>query len=277
MSPVGRLDGRTCLIVGGTCGIGLASARRFLEAGARVVVAGRAPENGWPVLNELRRLGPISEYAIELSEGDASVRGLFEYALEILGGRLDVLLHVAGISGRKLGDGALHERSSEAWVGVMQVNAQGAFHSNREAVRTMCKQPLDGSGLRGTVLNVGSVLDRSPSPIHFGTVAYAASKAAVRAMTLAAAAQYAPDRIRFNLLVPGLIDTPMAARATNDARLRSYLATKQPLGGGPGRAVDVAEGALYLCEPASRFVTGTELTVDGGWCVSEGQSHDGES
>ena len=201
---------------------------------------------------------------------------LFEYAVEVLGGRLDVLLHVAGISGRKFGDGSLHECSSEAWMRVMQVNAQGAFHTNREAVRTMRKQPLDASGLRGTVLNVGSVLDRSPSPAKFGTVAYAASKGAVRAMTLAAAACYAPDRIRFNLLVPGLIDTPMSARATNDTRLRAYLATKQPLGGGPGSAVDVAEAALYLCEPASRFVTGAELTVDGGWCVSEGQSQDGE-
>jgi NAD(P)-dependent dehydrogenase (short-subunit alcohol dehydrogenase family) len=95
-------------------------------------------------------------------------------------------------------------------------------------------------------------------------------------MTLAAAARYAPDRIRFNLLVPGLIDTPMAARATNDTRLRSYVTSKQPLGGGPGTALDVAEGALYLCEPASRFVTGAELTVDGGWCVSEGQIQDGE-
>ena len=97
----------------------------------------------------------------------------------------------------------------------------------------MCKQPLDTSGLRGAVLNVGSVLDRSPSPALFGTVAYAASKGAVRAMTLAAAARYAPDRIRFNLLVPGLIDTPMAARATNDgAGLVIPTTAKQPLGGG---------------------------------------------
>ena len=140
----------------------------------------------------------------------------------------------------------------------------------------MLKQPLDAGGLRGTVVNVGSVLDRSPSPEHFGTLAYAASKGAVRAMTLAAAARYAPDRIRFNLLVPGLIDTPMAARAANDARLRPYLAAKQPLAGGPGTAADVAEAALYLCEPASRFVTGTELIVDGGWCVSEGRVRDDE-
>jgi NAD(P)-dependent dehydrogenase (short-subunit alcohol dehydrogenase family) len=87
---------------------------------------------------------------------------------------------------------------------------------------------------------------------------------------VAAAAQYARDRVRFNLLVPGCIDTPMAARAVSDSRINRYLAAKQPMSGGPGSADDAAEAALYLCEPASRFVTGTELVVDGGWCISEG-------
>ena len=85
---------------------------------------------------------------------------------------------------------------------VMQINALGTFLTNREAVSQMLEQPLDARGLRGTVVNVGSVLDRSPSPKHFGTLAYAASKGAVRAMTLAAAARYAPDRIRFNSACP---------------------------------------------------------------------------
>jgi NAD(P)-dependent dehydrogenase (short-subunit alcohol dehydrogenase family) len=270
VSRHGRLDGRNCLIVGGTGGIGLASARRFLEEGARVVVTGQSPEIGRLAVDELDSPGRVWEFPLELSEGERSVARLFEYARDVLGGRLDVLFHVAGISGRKLGDSALHECSSEAWAHVMQINAQGVFLTNREAVNQMLRQALDAAGLRGTVLNVGSVLDRSPSPEHFGTLAYTASKGAVRAMTLAAAARYAPDRIRFNLLVPGLIDTPMAARAANDARLQPYLAAKQPLAGGPGRAIDVAEAALYLCEPASRFVAGSELIVDGGWCISEG-------
>jgi NAD(P)-dependent dehydrogenase (short-subunit alcohol dehydrogenase family) len=272
----GRLDGRTCLIVGGTSGIGLASARRFLREGARVVVAGRTPETGESPRDELAALGPVWEFTLELAHGEDEVRRLFESALEVLGGRLDILLHVAGISGRKFGDGPLHECSNEAWERVMRINAFGTFLTNREAVRCMLRQQTDANGLRGTVVNVGSVLDRSPSPVYFGTLAYAASKGAVRAMTMAVAAQYAPDRIRFNLLVPGLIDTPMAARAVKDARLRSYLANKQPMAGGPGSGDDVAEAALYLCEPASRFVTGAELVVDGGWCISEG-TREGEA
>ena len=267
---IGRLEGRTCLIVGGTSGIGLASARRFLEEGARVVVTGREPEIGRAVLAQLAPLGSVSEFSLELADGEGEVVRMFAFALDALGGRLDVLLHVAGISGRKFGDGPLHECSNEGWERVMRTNAQGMFLTNRAAVRVMLEQPIDALGLRGTVVNVGSVVDHSPSPVHFGTLAYAASKGAVRALTLAAAARYAPDRVRFNLLAPGLIDTPMAARAVNDVRLRSYLASKQPIAGGPGSAEDVAEAALYLCEPASRFVTGAELVVDGGWSVSEG-------
>ena len=272
MQRPGRLDGRNCLIVGGTSGIGLAAARRFLLEGARVVVAGRAPESGPLAIAELATIGPAWEYALELERGESEVRLLFDFAQEALAGRLDLLLHVAGISGRKFGDGPLHECSSEGWEHVMHINAFGVFLTNREAARIMLSQPIDATGLRGTVVNVGSVLDRSPAPTHFGTIAYAASKGAVRAMTLAAAARYAPERIRFNLLVPGLIDTPMATRAVNDARIRPYLASKQPMAGGAGSAEDVAEAALYLCEPASRFVTGAELVVDGGWCVSEGET-----
>jgi NAD(P)-dependent dehydrogenase (short-subunit alcohol dehydrogenase family) len=270
MRRPGRLDGRTCLIVGGTSGIGLASARRFLEEGARVVVAGQSPEVGRTAMAQLAPLGPVWETAVELASGPPEVARLFGFALDALGGRLDVLLHVAGISGRKFGDGPLHECSDGGWDRVMQVNASGLFLSNRAAVRFMLRQPIDVSGLRGTVVNVGSVLDRAPSPSHFATIAYAASKGAVRSLTLSAAAMYAADRIRFNLLVPGLIDTPMATRAVNDPVARPYVAARQPIAGGPGSAADVAEAALYLCEPAARFVTGAELVVDGGWCVSEG-------
>jgi NAD(P)-dependent dehydrogenase (short-subunit alcohol dehydrogenase family) len=219
--------------------------------------------------DDLAPFGPVWEFTLELAHGENEIRRLFESSLEVLGGRLDILLHVAGISGRKFGDGPLHECSNEAWDRVIQINAFGAFLTNREAVQRMLHQQTDANGLRGTVVNVGSVLDRSPAPLHFGTFAYAASKGAVRAMTLAAAAQYAPDHVRFNLLLPGLVDTPMAARAVQNPGLRSYLASKQPMAGGPVSAGDVAEAALYLCEPASRFVTGAELVVDGGWCISE--------
>ena len=267
---MGRLSGRTCLIVGGTGGIGLASARRFLREGANVVVTGLTDSEAIEAATGLQGLGPSLALSADVTDPD-SIETAFGSAVEFLGGRLDVLFHVAGISGRRFGDGPLHECSAAGWDAVFAANARGTFLTNRAAVKWMLAQPVDGFGLRGTVLNTGSVLDRSPAPEFFGTVAYAASKGAVRALTRAAASRYAADRVRFNLLCPGLIETPMSARAVNDPRVRSYLATRQPVAGGAGHPDDCAEAALYLCEPASRFVTGVELNVDGGWCFSEGQ------
>lgn len=270
MVEPGRLAGQTCLVVGGTSGIGLASARRFLSEGAKVVVTGLTAESAQAALADLEGSGPVWAFQADVSD-PVSVEAAFLAAVDWLGGRLDVLFHVAGLSGRRLGDGPLHECSVAGWDAVLDANARGVFLTNQLAVRRMMDQEPGRSGLRGTVLNTGSVLAHSPAPELFGTLAYAASKGAVKSMTLASASLYASLRIRFNLLSPALIDTPMSRRAVEDPRIRKYLETKQPLAGGPGSPEDCAEAALYLCEPASRFVTGIELTVDGGWCVSDGQ------
>ncbi len=275
MSSGPRLHDRRCLVVGGTSGIGLASARRFLEEGARVVVCGRSAQGCEAAIPPLERFGARNVHAITGDAADPdSVEYLFQRASDLLGGRIDVVFHVAGISGRRFGDGPLHECSVEGWDAVLDANARSTFLTNRAAVRRMLGQEPDEHGLRGTVLNMGSVLGWSPAPDFFGTYAYAASKGAIEAMTTAAAARYARDKIRFNLIAPALIETPMAARACGDPSILAYLADKQPMAGGPGSAEDCAEAALYLCEPASRFLTGVVLNVDGGWCVCEGRLPD---
>ena len=272
MAQTGRLQGRTCLIVEGTSGIGLATAGRFLVEGALVVVCGRSQKTVAEARAILEDVGRERVLALAADASDpAQVEGLSQQVLASFSGRLDILYHLAGISGRRFGDAALHECTLEGWDTVLDANARSLFLTNRAAVRQVLAQPLDEHGLRGTVLNMGSVLGWSPAPDFFGTIAYSASKGAIRAMTLNAAAHYARDRIRFNLIAPALIETPMAVRAVADPAIRAYLATKQPLAGGPGTPEDCAEAALFLCEPASRFLTGVVLNVDGGWCVSVGQ------
>jgi NAD(P)-dependent dehydrogenase (short-subunit alcohol dehydrogenase family) len=259
-----RLLEKRCLIVGGTTGMGFVAARRFLEEGARVVVAGRDEDKGRAAQRELAPLGNVHFFACDASVED-SVERLVDAARTALGG-LDSLYHVAGMSGRRFGDGPLHACTAAGWDATLDANLKGAFLSNRAAVRGWLaeKQP-------GAILNMASVLGFSPSPHFFDTYAYSAAKGAVIAMSRQAAARYAPEGIRVNVIAPSLIDTPMAARSVGDAGILAFMRTKQPLTKAPGRPEDCADAAVFLCSDEARFITGVVLPVDGGWCVSEGQ------
>ena len=250
-----RLHDKRCLLIGGTSGIGLASARRFLEEGARLVIAG-LDRGGVDTLS-----GDFLFQPCDVRE-PAQVAALFDATRQHLGS-LDVLFHVAGISGRKHGDGPLHECTDEGWHMTIDANLTSVFRTNRAAIGLFLAQATPG-----TILNMASVLAFAPSPTHFDTVAYAASKGGIIALSRQAAARYAKDRIRINVLAPGLIDTPMATRAVSDPTIRAYLEVKQPLGPGPGTPEDVADAAVFLCSDEARFVTGVVLPVDGGWSVT---------
>lgn len=259
-----RLKDKRCLIVGGTTGLGFAAARRFLEEGARLVIAGRSVENGAAAVDELGGAGRVQFCSCDAADA-TQVGLLFEHVIDSLSG-LDIVYHVAGISGRKQGDGPLHECTDDGWQATLDANLKSVFLTNRAAVRHFL-----GRQQPGAILNMASVLAFAPSPKFFDTYAYAATKGGIIAMSKEAAARYAPDKIRINVIAPSLIDTPMAARACADDAIRSFLRTKQPLAGGPGRPEDCADAAVFLCSDEARFVTGTVLTIDGGWCVSEGQ------
>jgi NAD(P)-dependent dehydrogenase (short-subunit alcohol dehydrogenase family) len=259
-----RLQNKRCLIIGGTSGIGLAAAVRFLEEGAQLVVAGLLPDTGNTSAELLKERGPIRVLTCDASE-PVQVEQLFEQTLAFLGG-LDVLYHVAGSSGRRQGDGPLHECTDDGWQHTLDSNLKSTFLTNRAAVRHFLAQAQSG-----VILNLSSVLALSPSPRYFDTCAYTASKGGIVAMSRLAASRYAANGIRVNVLAPGLIDTPMAARACHDPAIVDFLKTKQPLASGPGTPQQCSEAAVFLCSDEARFLTGVVLPVDGGWCVSDGQ------
>ncbi len=178
-------------------------------------------------------------------------------------GKVDALFNVAGISTRSRGDGPLHGCSTEAWDLAMDVNAKGTFLLCREVLRRWTQ-----TSEKGAILNCGSVLAQHPQRDHFATAAYASSKGAIEAMSLSAAAYYAPAGIRINVIAPGLVLTPMSARAQGDADIMKFVARKQPLTGGMLSPEDIARTACFLLGKDSSSITGQVISVDGGWTVS---------
>lgn len=265
----GRMAGKSAIIVGAAGGIGSATAALFRAEGATLVLLDTDAERGRSLAAALGSPGRVRFVTADAGD-EASVEAAFREADEFFAGRLDVLVHIAGGSGRRHGDGPLHECTADGWDRTLAANLRSVFLTNREALRRMITQTRDGAGQAGSIANVASVLALAPVPRHFSTHAYAAAKAGVIGMSRAAAAEYGSLGVRVNVLAPGLIDTPMARRACNDPAIRAYLAAKQPLPAGPGTAEDCAAALLSLCEPAARLITGVVLTADGGWSVSEG-------
>jgi NAD(P)-dependent dehydrogenase (short-subunit alcohol dehydrogenase family) len=257
------LDGKVIVVIGGTTGIGLSAAKAFIEAGAKVVAVGRNIEN---VTLAASALGKNAE----VMTGDATNPRTAFFALDtanrVFGG-IHGLYHVAGGSGRSAGDGPLHEATDEGWDYTIQLNLTSLFYSNRAAARYFLAHKIAGS-----VINMGSVLGFSPAAKFFATHAYSAAKAGIFGMTKSAAAYYAANSIRFNVIAPALVDTPMAHRAAHDPAIMNFVASKQPLDGGRiGQPQDLDGAAVFLMSDASKYVTGQILTVDGGWTVSDGQ------
>lgn len=257
-----RLRDKVIVVLGGTSGIGLASAQRFLAEGAQLISFG-LPQSLEMAKNQMPA-------GIHWLVGDAllpeSAQQCVEFAVGTYG-RLDALFHVAGGSGRKAGDGALHSITDEGWNYTNDLNLRSVFYSNRAALNQFLKQKTGGA-----ILNLSSVLACSPSPHFFSSHAYAAAKAGIIGMSRAAAAHYAPHNIRINVLAPGLVDTPMATRALENSEIMNFVSKKQPLDGGrPASPNDISDAALFLLSDESKFVTGQVFTVDGGWSVTEGR------
>jgi NAD(P)-dependent dehydrogenase (short-subunit alcohol dehydrogenase family) len=260
-----RLAGRSIIVTGAT-GIAAASARRFAAEGATVAVISRTAASCEALARSITAAGGLAHaFTADLTDVPAAVAAT-EAAIAALG-RVDGLFNVAGGSGRRMGDGPLHELTAEAYEATMRLNATTHVTVTAPVLRAMLAQEPDADGARGAILNMGSVLATKPVPELFGTHAYATAKGAVAALTITTAAYYAPHGIRINMVAPALTISRMSERAQADEATQTFSRRKQPLSGGFIPAEDVAEAAVYLLAPESRAVTGQTIAIDGGWSV----------
>ena len=250
------------LIITGSTGIAAAFARLASGAGARLVVATGDELSGWHLTEQTGAELWAGELTRAESAGSVLALCLSRF------GRVDGLFNAAGLSGRRFGDGPAHECTDEGWDATLAQNLGIMFRMCRAVIARMLEQEPGEDGIRGAILNMGSVLAEAPEPRHFATHAYAAAKGAVVSMTRSMAAYYAPYKIRVNALAPGLVRTPASERTQGDPELLDFIRKKQPLTGGMVDAEEVARAAFFLLGDEARPITGEVLTVDAGWRVT---------
>jgi 2-dehydro-3-deoxy-D-gluconate 5-dehydrogenase len=243
------LKGKTALVTGGNGGIGLGMAQGLAAAGARVAIAGRDQRKNEAAVKALGA-GACALHADLRNE--AACRSMVGEAAAMLGGRLDILVNNAGTNIRK----QPQEYSLDEWREVVDTNLTGAF------VAAQAAYPLMKKAGGGKIVNIGSMMSIFGASF---TTPYAASKGGIVQMTKALACAWAKDNIQVNAVLPGWIDTALTQGARRDvAGLHERVLARTPAGRW-GEPKDLSGIAVFLCSPASDFITGTAIPVDGGY------------
>jgi 3alpha(or 20beta)-hydroxysteroid dehydrogenase len=244
-TPVGCLAGKVAIITGAARGQGAAAARRFVDEGARVVIADVSDEVGKELAEELGAAAYYRHLDVSAEDDWAAV---VDEAVDTLGG-LDVLVNNAGV----LHFSALAETTLADYERVIRINQFGCFLGMRAAARAM----RDG----GSIVNVSSVEGIAGMPM---VVAYTASKFAIRGMTKVAALELGPRGIRVNSVHPGMIDTKMVQDAIGGYEVDLTPVTKKLALRRVGKSEEIAELVVFLASDRSSYSTGSEFVADGG-------------
>ena len=246
-----RLKNKVCIVTGGGSGIGRAVCLLFAREGAKVIVADKAIKSADEVAAQAGN-GAVA-IAVDVAHRD-SVRAMIQRAVGQFG-RIDVLVNNAGYSFK----GNVVDTDEDEWDKLMSVNLNGVFYGCKYAIPAMRAQ---GGGV---IVNTASVL----ATIGLRDLAaYCASKGAIVALTKSMALDHAAEHIRVNCVAPGNTDTPilntMFAQSPDPAQLRRQMEQRNPMNR-MAKPEEIAYGILYLACDESSFVTGSTLTVDGGW------------
>lgn len=242
-----RLDGKVALVTGAASGLGAAIATAVAEAGAQVAVHG----NRRPADETARSIGQHAiAFQADLASSDGA-KSLFNDVHAQLG-RIDILVNNAGTIMRA----AAEETPLEDWQQVLQVNLTSVFQLSQLAARDMMAR---ASG--GKIINIASLLSFQGG---IRVPAYAASKGGVAQLTKALANEWAPKGIQVNAIAPGYFATTNTEALRADEQRNRQILERIPAGRW-GQPEDITGAAIFLASPASAYVTGTVLTVDGGW------------
>ena len=251
-----RVEGKVAIVTGGALGIGRAVCLELAKEGAKVAVTDIADDEGKKVVDEIQGFGGTAKYWHIDTASEDDVSSAFS-DIEKEFGSIDVLVNNAGIAGVNK---PTHEITKEEWDKVINVNVSGVFYCTKHAIPAMKKAGA------GSIINLSSI---------YGMIGaadlppYHASKGAVRLMSKNDALIYAKDKIRVNSVHPGFIWTPLVEQLGKESEegvdaFRKQLDSLHPIGH-VGESEDIAYGVLYLASDESKFVTGTELGIDGGY------------
>jgi len=241
-----NLTGKNAVVIGGSSGIGLEAARLFLKDGAKVAIVGRQQHRMEEAKTALS--GDVMAVTADVSRPDETNLAIRQIVDRT--GPIDVLFVSAGVSDAP----PFGQTTEAAFDHLIGINLKGTFFAVVHALPHL----RDGA----SVILTGSVAGRKGRP---GDPLYAASKGAVRSFgrTLATSEEVLARRIRVNVVTPGPIVTPLTAEATEIPAVHNYIAEMVPLGRW-GEAREVAEAVRFLASDSSSYITGAEITVDGG-------------
>lgn len=244
----GYLEGKVAFITGGGSGIGAATAERFAQEGARVVICGRRMEPLEEVVGRIRAAGgDAAAMQVDVSNENAFVGALEKVAQEY--GQLDVLVNNA----MAFTWGSIEEMDTEQWRANFTTSVDGTFWGTRTALKLM-------KARGGSIINLSSICGELGTPWMSG---YSASKAAVTNFSRAAAAEGAPDGVRVNVVIPAVVETPATEGMLADEASRRNTEKLIPMGR-VGQPEELANAILFLASDQSSYITGATLPVDGG-------------